>query len=134
MKLNYDFQLKDFNETQSKHLGQIKRLKEAIKKLNSESIYGFEVWDNFLENVEYRAKNTPFFNYNLYEKDSWVNKLSPKRRLRMVKSYINGQTREQIIEELKARNWPESWDTAFYCLYYKKINRIMKDLAKNYGF
>lgn len=134
MELNYDFRLKNFTETQSKHLGEIKRLKEAIKKLNSESVYGFEVWDNFQENIEYRAKNTPFFNYNLYRKDSWVNELSPKRRLRMVKSYINGQTREQIIDELKQRGWPKSWDTAFYCLFYKRINRVMKDLAKNYGF
>ena len=135
IQLDYNFALKDFETTKSKHLGQIDRLKKAIKKENAGSTYGFDLdWGLFQEQVEYYAKNSGFYMYNLGRKEGWVNELSPKRRLRMVKSFINGQTREQIGRELESRSWPASWDTALYCLFYKRINRIMKDLAKNYGF
>jgi len=135
VKLNYEFALKDFEATRLNHLGKIERLKRAIKKLNGESIYGFEMdWGNFQEIVEYHAKMTSFYNYSLLDEKGWVNQLSPKQRLRMVKTFINDQTRQQIVRELENRELPKSWDTAFYLLFYKKINRIMKDLAKNYGF
>jgi len=132
-KLDYTFKLKDLEATKNRHIGRIKRLKQAIKEINKQSVYGFGVdWANFQEKVEYVAKDTAFYNYLLLKSDSWVSELSPKKRLRMVKTFINQQTRLMIIRELEARKLPKSWDTAFYILFYKKINSLMKDLVKNY--
>lgn len=124
-KLNYDFKVKDFEATQSKHLGRIIKLKKYIKE-NDPTL----PFDWMADNVESDIKKSNFYFYNIYQKDGWVRNLKPKSRLRMIKTLVNNTTRENISKWLEYEPLPASYDTAFYCLYYKKINRIMSSVAK----
>lgn len=124
-KLNYEVKIRDFEATKSKHLGAIQRLKKAIKE--NEPVMPF----NYMaENVECDIKNSPFYAYNIISKDGWVARLKPQARLKIIKGLINVSTRKEIVQFLEWNEMPKSWDTAFYCLYYKKINSIMISVAK----
>lgn len=124
---NYDFKLKDFEATKSRHLGQIKKIK-ADKEITYDFIIGNYLADHTINEL---VGNRYFFF------EQWFKgKAITKTLLRSLKTFINGATREYIKNSLTNENRPVSWDTAIYLVYYKKINAemkaITKEIIKNY--
>lgn len=117
---NYDFKLKDFEATKSRHLGQIKKTK-ADKEITLD-IMGYDTQDVI---ISYLVGDRHYY-FDTWFKDKPIT----KTLLRSLKCFVNGQYYEQIKRNLKWNEKPESWATAFYCIYYKKINTEMKAITK----
>ena len=131
-KLDYDFNIRSIKETKLKHDRIIKKLKKEYKNelkniLNDvELILEDEILNTFFANN---------YNYNLHQLNQFK-KERKQKHLKSLKSAINNIARNYITFLLKCKNIPASYATAFYCIYYAKINAIMKkelkNLVKNY--
>lgn len=128
-KLNYDFKLKDYEATKARHIVQ-------IRKVRTQANWDKIIDSNWMEEIEGMIKNglrSTWWEYNIVKEDGRLHDYrNHQSKLREVKTAINGTTRQFIKAQLKWYGLPESWDTAFYILYYKRINAGMKRLAKYY--
>jgi len=125
-KFNYDFKVKDFEATKDRHLGQIKKIK-ADKEISLEMM-GNYVEDNIISNLVGEKY--------IYFEHWFKGKEMTKTLLRSLKTFVNCAYRGEIKRALEWNEKPISWATAFYCIYYKRINNemkaITKEIIKNY--
>lgn len=126
-KFNYEFKLRDFEGTKTRHLGQVQKIK-ADKEMSFNNIMGSYTEDNIISYL---------FNDGHYYFESWFKgKEITKTLLRSLKCLVNTRYRYEIENTLKWNEKPISWATAFYVVNYKKINAemkaITKEIIKNY--
>ncbi|MBE3120705.1 MAG: hypothetical protein IMZ53_08425 [Thermoplasmata archaeon] len=127
--LDLNFKLRDPEGTRQRHMVQIRKLKE--RKISFEGILptmpsGADYTGE--RAVEERMQDNHFFIYNIYESGQW--KECSQKVAKEMKSLINNATRDEIKFQLKDKGIPNSYDTAFYMMYYKKTNALMKKILK----
>lgn len=109
-----EFGVKNFNNTQLNHLGKIKVLK--ANNIKYHEIIGDYTKDNIIHNI----KVSPWFRYS---RDS----ITPRN----LKTIINYQTKTEIEKNLSDIGLSCKYSTAFYCLFYSSINKLMIRIYKD---
>jgi len=120
---NYEFSVKDYRATKSKHSPQIRRIQESGVK------YDNIIDDRFIDDVTQVLVSKPWF-YDWFRQRIQKQGYLSKSDLRELKTAINGATRTAITGSLGFGGFPESWTTAFYIIYYKRINAFMTKMTK----
>jgi len=121
MKLNYEFSIRDIDATKERHIPRIKKLKQNKEVLNKmieqlEENNLSEIW----QSQQFRGYS---YAYNQL-KQFHINKT--QKILKSLKSAINYITYQHITYLLEYYDLPKSYATSFYCIYYTRINRLMK--------
>jgi len=113
------FGVKDISRTTDTHYKRIQKLKANKVKL-SEIFY-----DGSTDEIYANTIHNKYFRFCL--KDKPLN----KPLIKSLKQLINNTTRAFIQKSLEWYDYPTSYDTGFYCLYYTSINRTMKAILKD---
>lgn len=120
-KLNYEFSIRSIEDTTNKHIEHINKLKKDKQILK-------KILDQLEENnISEIWQNHAFVGYSYaygIVKRLRVNKT--QKDLKALKNPINYVTRAHIEYLLQYYNIPKSYATAFYCIYYNRINKLMK--------
>jgi hypothetical protein len=116
---NWEFKLKNYHQTKSKHTPQ-------IRKLKANKVRYSDVMDRYAEDM---------ITSDIYSSTAWQyryrSKTKPSKTLvRSIKVWVNGQTYRTIQKGLEYAGYPKSWTTAFYITYKKRIDAMMKRVAK----
>ena len=125
-KLNYDFSIRSIEATKVNHSKRIEKLLKNKDTLKS-----------MIENLENENEDWMFSNidssrnYCYYDRLNIFRKEKKQKQLKELKSFFNYNTINHIKYLLKSYNMPESYFTAFYCIYYKRINKLMKQNLKS---
>lgn len=115
---NWDFTLKNYQATRAKHAPQMRRLKQAGATYSQ--IVGYDFGGEVLS----QAYTSGYFQHVLLkEKPS-------KSVVRNIKTLVNGTTYRMIQRSLEFYGYPKSWVTAFYITHKKKIDGMMRTVAK----
>lgn len=128
LKLNYDFNIRNIDATKEKHTYQINKLKKVYKDdIN-------EIFNRLEYNLSFELQSSGFNYQHRYENFALNSFRQDKtqRNLKALKSIVNNITRNYITSQLGYYEIPKSYDTAFYCIYYNKINKLMKRELKEY--
>jgi hypothetical protein len=108
------FGVRDMQATSSKH-------QVAMGKVRERVAYRQVVNDGFFASVVEQTNQK----LGLYQR------MGLKTAPRTVRTIINGITYQEIINHLEAKNYPKSWVTAFYMVYYEKINSLMEEVVRS---
>ncbi len=124
---NLEFGIRNFVATQDKHASKIRTLK--AKGIKYRDIISEYTEDNIISNIV--SSTQWYYFYRGLFKDS-----VKKSNVRMLKTFVNNITRQEIQNNLEYEGISKYYDTAFYCSHYKQINasmkRITKEILKNY--
>lgn len=117
-KYNYDFKVRDLRATKSKHRVQIQK---------SKNVPYSEIIDYYAEdNISSDILGSTQWHFRYMQSKNKLNKTLVKE----LKSLVNYKTREYIGKALVYRNYPKSWDTAFYVSHKTKVDALMKRVVK----
>ena len=119
-KLNYDFSVRNIEQTTLNHAKRISKLnynKDILKGMieRMEERNEYEMTIVFSMSYPYSRRLMQEFRQNKTQK-----------ALKSLKNYANAETIRHIKYLLGLYNLPVSYYTAFYCIYYARINRLMK--------
>lgn len=109
-KFDYNFSVKNFDKTYTKHANNIK--KQTLK---------YSELDIDTSEIVYLVESTNFYYYYFLQNKEAIN----KSKVRLLKTLVNNATRNILVSSLKSRELPASHATALYMKYYKAINRAM---------
>ena len=120
-KLNYDFAIRDIEQTKKNHY-------KRILKLTKDKMTLVHMIEQLEENNEGEVYNTSFSRNYTYAYDRLTSFREEKKQsdLNTIKVYVNDATISHIRYLLKRNELPKSYFTAFYCIFYARINRLMK--------
>lgn len=120
MQLNYDFKLRNIDKTRENHASQMLKVKSQIKF--------DDILDEWaIENIASNIQNYGYYQYNTRIDGRWHDK-TKQAVIKELKSLVNQYTRAYIQERLDGNGYPKSWDTAFYMVYFDKVNKLMKTM------
>ena len=128
--MKYAFKLRDFQATKKRHLVRIRKLEARLlsRDLNN-NYHPLEDWlGEAKEIISSKVHNDDYYMYNT-QRGGRLTDRTKQSVIKEVKTFVNRYAREWIREWLVDNDLPESWDTAFYCLYYRPINKIMRELV-----
>lgn len=129
--LDLNFKLRGPEGTRQRHIVQINKLKNRgitfDDILPRQPPQGDYIAEQAIE--QERLQRNPYFIHNIYESGRW--KECSQNVAKEMKAAINSATRDEIKFQLKEKGLPESYDTAFYILHYKKTNALMKKILKD---
>ncbi len=119
-KLNYEFSIRDIEQTRLNHYKRILKMRNDKSTLVSivtrlEQNNEYETYQTFDSGYTYASNLMNEFRTNKTQKV-----------LKSLKSYINAGTIQHIKFLLDLHYLPESYFTAFYCIFYTRINKLMK--------
>lgn len=120
-KLNFSFPIiRDIEATRSRHLKTIDKLKfldrngiGVLYDLNEDDLYDSVMHANYQLLMHYMSSN-------------W----DSQKGVKVLKSLVNSHFRNLIIDYLSDNGLPRSWDTAYYLLHQKEIDKMMKAVTK----
>jgi len=123
-KLNYEFSIRDIEQTKEKHYKRITKLKKDVHLIG-----------DILSELE---SENEYWLYSCFDHSRWYwdrlkifRETKTQKGLKELKNFVNQNTINHIQYLLKSYDIPESYFTAFYCIYYVKINNIMKRNIKS---
>ena len=128
--LDLNFKVRDPQATKKTHITRIKKLKEKeilfediLPKVPKGPDYTGEraIWE--------RLQYDQWYLHRMYKSKEWQK--CNQKVAKELKSRINSATRDEIKFQLTQEQIPESYDTAFYVLYYGKTNNLMKKVLKD---
>ena len=121
-ELNLCFGIKSFDCSRAKHESRVKTLKKQGITYRDIIDYYFE--DNLTSTI---ISSTQF---NYYYRDLFAREGRTKSNVRTLKTFVNVKTRELIQQALEYEGVSKYYDTAFYCMYYTRINALMKRVLR----
>ena len=117
-ELNYEFKVRDFNQTADNHSLKVIKVRESDFNFNLPG--RGELVADALNSMT--SSGSYYWNY--------ITSLSPALKLKAIKTEVNNAMRKIILYQLKFWSRPKSWDTAIYVMNYKAINDYMTSEAK----
>lgn len=121
LKLNLEFSIKDYDATRAKHDSRIRTL--GAKGVRYRDIIDVYTEDNIISEI---VGSTQF---NYFYKGLFEGGIS-KSNVRTLKTFVNYKTKEEIERNLEYNDLSKWYSTAFYTLFYSKVNQLMKRITK----
>jgi len=126
-KLNFAFPtVRNIEETKAKHSKKVLKLKQLIKDRNMSHLIGNELLSfNEIDYGTFQAYDVG----HSYERHA-INRKKDQAQVLQIKKLVNNVARVSIQFLLKKNDLPASYDTAFYLLDQKYIDRNMMKATK----